>query len=289
MAFQQSKKKPQEANICLVQVSDTAGPYSRLPNSATAVSRCYHISSSKNLNTAVTLKIFYQTAEDDIDQLHFLTCTDISPPYNYKILNEGHFTSTYGEITVETLSFYIICKLNTHYSCLTRFVSYMQSRFPLYMETKLIVSLYRSYQPTPQNRWNIYLVVVKGNIISYLGVKQYIQDNYNESVTLVAEQIAFFDHISDGVTAHHYLRTESPHNISVYEADHHVLYYADIRHYVDGRPPLLKYSIGYSRNCSFNLMFILDGLHKDIHITLRECDLQGISLHLYFILSLAIP
>ena len=283
MVFQQSKEKPQEANICFVQVSDTAGPHSRLPNNATAVSRCYHISSSKKLNTAVTLKIFYQTAEDDIDQLHFLTCTDISPPYNYKILNGGHFTLTYGEITVETFCFYTICRLNTHYS-LTRFVLYMQTRLSLYMENVLIVSLYRSYQPTPQKRWNIYLVVTKDNIVSHRGAKRYIQDNYKESVTLVTEQVAFFDHTFNGVTAHHYLRTESPQNISVCEPDHHVLYYADIRHYVDGRPPLLKYSIGYSRNCSFKLRFILDGLHKDIHITLRECDLQGISLF-YFVSS----
>ena len=284
MVFHQCKEKPQEAKICFVQVSDTAGPHSRLPNNATAVSRCYHISSSKNLNSAVTLKIFYQTAEDDIDQLRFLTCTDISPPYNYKILNGGHFTSTYGEITVETLSFYIICKLNTHYSGLTRFLLYMQTRFSLYMEKNLIVSLYRSYQPTPEKRWNVYLVVTKDNIVSHRGAKRYIQDNYHKSVTLVAEQVAFFHHILECVIARHYLETESPQNISVYEPDHQVLHYADIRHYVDGRPPLLKYSIGYSCNCSFNLRFILYGLERVNHITLRECDLQGISLF-YFVSS----
>ena len=112
MIFEDNKDlSSQEATNCLVQVSSTEGSYSRLPSNTKAFSHFYLISSYKNLNTAVTLKIFSQTAEEDIHQLRFLTSTDNLPPYNYRILYGGQFTSTNGEITVERLSFYTICML----------------------------------------------------------------------------------------------------------------------------------------------------------------------------------
>ena len=129
----------QEATKCLVQESSNEGARSRLPSNTKGFSRFYHISSSKNLNTAVTLKIFYQEAEDDIHKLRFLTSTDNSPPYDYEILYGGSFTSTYGEVTVKRFSFYTICKLYAYHG-----VKGVLS----YMETSFEESLYRSLQPT---------------------------------------------------------------------------------------------------------------------------------------------
>ena len=274
MTFQQSKEfHSQEASMCFVQISDTAGSDSILPNNAEAVSRYYHISSSKNLNTAVTLKIFYRTAECNTDELYFLTSTDMSPPYNYQILRGGHFTSTYGEITVKTFSFYIICRLYSYYG--------IRGVLAYIMETKYKASLYCSNQPTPQSRWNIYLVVVNDYYEFSNSAKTYIQDNYNENVTLVTEQVVFLSDNVGCVTVKHKFRN-SPKNLSVYEPDHHILNHADIKEYVNGRPPLLKYSIGCSHSCSFNLRFTLDGVQVPKYLTLRESDLQGILLHCVF-------
>ena len=271
MTFEQNKEfDSQEASICFVQVSDTMGQYSKLPENAMAVSRYYHISSSKSLNTAVTLKIFYRTAEKNTGQLHFVTSTDISPPYRYQVLHGGYFTSTYGEITVETFSFYTICRLFVHYGMMG---------ISSYIETRFKASLYRSNQPTPRNRWNIYLVVVKNCDIFSRMVKRYIQEYYSESVTLVREQIIFLSDNTDHVTVHHNLDTNSPRNISVNEPDHCILNHSDISDYVDGLPPLLKYNIGCKFNCSFKLRFTLDGFQKPTHFTLRESDMQGILMH----------
>ena len=273
MTFQQSKEfHPQEASICFVQMSDTVGSDSILPNNTEVVSRCYHISSSKNLNTAVTLKIFYRADENYTDQLHFLTSTDMSPPYNYQILHGGNFTLTYGEITVETFSLYTICRLYLHYGLRGILAN---------MEKKFKASLYRSNQPTPHSRWNIYLVVVKDDDVFSHSVKTYIQDNYNESVTLVTEQVVSLCDNVDCITASHNLEINSTQNISFYEPDQHNLNHTDIKDYVDGCPPLLKYSIGCSSTCSFNIKFMLDGVEEPKCFTLRETDLQGIILYVF--------
>ena len=156
MRFEENKDLiSQEATICLVQVSRTGRAYSGLPSSTKALSRFYHISSSNHLNTAVTLKIFYQAAEDDIHQLRFLTSTDKSPPYNFRILYGGHLTSAYGEITVERFSFCTVSKL-----CVYHGVKGVLS----YMEIHYEARLYRSIQPTLLGSgysWNLYLSVMK--------------------------------------------------------------------------------------------------------------------------------
>ena len=271
MTFHQSKESHSEEARCFLQMSDTAGPCSRLPDTAKSVGRYYHISSSKRINTAITLKIFYRRAEYGADQLYFLTCTDLSPPYNYQILDGGNFTSTYGEITVETFSFYTICRLFLHYGLRGILAN---------MENKFKASLYRSNQPTPQSRWNIYLVVVKDDDVFSHSVKTYIQDNYNESVTLVTEQVVSLCDNVNCVTTSHNMETNSPQNISFYEPDQHTLNHVDIRDYVDGCPPLVKYSIGCSGNCSFNIKFMLDGVEEPKCFTLRESDLPGIFITL---------
>ena len=271
MRFEENKDiSSQEATKCLVQVSSTEGAYSRLPSNTKAFSRFYHISSSKNLNTAVTLKIFHQAAEEDIHQLRFLTSTDNSPPYDYKILYGGHFTSTYGEITVERFSFYTICKLYAYHG-----VKGVLS----YMETSFEASLYRSLQPTPLDsgyRWNLYLSVVKNCDVFSHCVKRYIQEEYEDRVKLVTGQVVFFSDTHDCVTPQHNLKTNSSQNISLEEPDHSVLRFVDIIEYVDGRPPLLVYAIHCKPKCSLELKFFLDGLLEPNQLTLRQSHLPGI-------------
>ena len=109
----------------LVQVSDSEGSYARLPSKTELVSPVFHISSSQKLDISATVKIFHQASDVDIDQLCFLTSTDDQPPYNYQIAQGGHFTSTYGEISVKQSSFFTICNLGFHYG-VKGILSYME-------------------------------------------------------------------------------------------------------------------------------------------------------------------
>ena len=266
-------------SICFVQMSDTAGSGSRLPNNAESVSRYYHISSSNNLNTAVTLKIFYRKAENDTDQLHFLTSTDVSPPYNYKVVHGGYFTSTYGEITVETFSIYTICRLVFHYGLEGILAN---------MENKYKASLYCSNLATRESRWrNIYLVVVKNENIFSHSVLTYIQNKYKKNVTLVREQVvSLCDNINRVTASYEWVEEpELSQKVSVNEPYPHILNCDDIRDYDDGHcPPLLKYSIGCSSDCSFVLKFVLDGVEPN-SITLCDSDLPGILYYVFCFVS----
>ena len=271
MRFEENKDlSSQEATKCLVQVSSTEGAYSRLPSNTTALSRFYHISSSKNLNTAVTLKIFYQAAEDDIHQLRFLTSTDNSPPYNYRILCGGHFTSAYGEITVERFSFYTICKLYAYHG-VKGVLSYMEIHYE--------ARLYRSIQPTLLDSgysWNLYLSVVKKCDIFSHCMKKYIQEEFEDKLKMISSHVVIFDDDCDSITVHHGLKTNSPQNVFLEEVDHdNTLCHEHISDHVEGCPPLLVYNIQGKPNCSLELKFTLDGLQEAKQFTMRQSQFPG--------------
>ena len=270
MRFEENKDiSSQEATKCLVQVSSTEGAYSRLPSNTTALSRFYHISSSKNLNTAVTLKIFHQAAEDDIHQLCFLTSTDNSPPYNYRILYGGHFTSSYGEITVERFSFYSIFKLYAYYG-----VKGVLS----YMETTCKASLYRSSRPTPLDsgyRWKIYLSVVKNCEIFTDCMKKYIKEEYQENIMLVSAFVTNLDDPCSSVTADVNFTTNSPTNVILDEPSSNVLCKTEIIEYVEGHPPLFVYNLYAQQQSSVELKIVLQGFNEDLTFVLRQFDLPG--------------
>ena len=260
----------EEPTKCFVQVSNNEGAYSRLPSSTKPLSRFYHISSSKTLNTAVTLRIFHQAVEEEFHQLRFLTSTDNTPPYNYKILYGGHFNSAYGEITVERFSFYIICKLYAYHG-----VKGILS----YMETTYEARLYRSIQPTPFDsgyRWNLYLSVVKNCYIFTHTMKAYIQEAFEDKLKLVSRHVVIFDDAHDCITVHHNLRTNSIQSVILEEVDHeNTLNHMYVSDYVDGCPPLLLYNIHGRPNCSLDLKFTLDGLHEEKQFTIRQSHFPG--------------
>ena len=261
----------QEATKCFVQVSKNEGAYSKLPSNAKPLSRFYHISSSKSLNnTAVTLRIFYQAAKEDIRQFCFLTSTNNAPPYNYKILYGGHFTSTYGEISVESFSLYTICQLYAYHG-MKGILSYMERSYE--------ARLYCSIQPTTLNsgyRWSIYLSVVKNCYIFTNTMKTYIQEEFEDKLKLVSKHVVIFDDAHDFITVHPNLSTNSPESVFLDEVDHESNLSKElIMHHVDGCPPLLIYRIHGRQSCSLDLKFTLKGLQKEKHFTLHQYDLPG--------------
>ena len=272
MRFEESKDvSSYEATKCTVQVSNTEGAYSRLPNNTKALSRFYHISSSKNLNTAVTLKIFHRAAEDDVHKLRFLASTDKSPPYNYRILDGGQFTSSYGEITVERFSLYAICSYVYHY--VKGILSYMETRYE--------ASLYCSIRPTLRNSrhiWNLYLFIVKDCNIFRQCVKNHIQEEFQDNVRKVSGHVVLFDDKCDCITVCPNLKTESPQkkNVILKHVDHdNTLCHEHINNYVDGCPPLLVYSIHGDLNCLLELKFTLGGLQKAKQLSIDQFQLPG--------------
>jgi len=275
MFFKVDKDLSHVFTNCLVQVSNTEGAYSRLPSKSEVVSRYYHIYSSKKLNTAVTLKIFHRAAEADLNQLCFLTSTDKSPPYDYEVLHGGQFTSTYGEITVKTFSFYTICKL-----CCQLYVCHGVRGVLSYMETRYEASLYCSIQPTLQDseyRLKVYMSVVKNCDIFSQYVKMYIQEEFEDKVKLISRHVVIFNEGHDCITAQHDLNTDSPQSVFLKPTDHNnTLCHVDISDYVDGYPPLLVYDVHGKMNCSFDLKFtLLEGLQEAKQFTLNQWDLPG--------------
>ena len=270
LLFEKDKDLLSQAAIKFsVQVSDSEGSYARLPSQTKVVSPVFHISSSQKLNTHATVKIFHKASDVDIDQLCFVTSTDNLPPYDYQIVQGGHFTSTYGEISVKQSSFFTICQLGFHHgvkgvlSC---------------MEKKFEASLYCSSRPKLGKSgytWNIYLSVVKHCDIFSRSVKKYIKENHQDSVQLVPGQVLLLDNIHKSITAHHQLHTSAPADVILTEPVFKVLKRTDIKRYVSGLPPLLVYNLHFKSLCSLELKIRLEGIEEETIFTVCDIHLPG--------------
>ena len=270
LVFKEDKDLLLQAAIkCSVQVSESVGSYARLPSKTEVVSPVFHISSSQKLNTSATVKIFHQASDVDIDQLRFLISTDNLPPYDYQIVQGGHFTSTYGKISVQHFSFYTICQLGFHYG-----VKGVLS----YMETRYEASLYCSSRPKlvkSGHTWNIYLSVIKNCDVFSHSVKNYIKEKHQEDVTLVTGQVLRFDTFNKHVTAHHHFDPTSAADVTLIEPSCKSLKRNDIKQYIGGRPPLLEYSLHSKSLCSLELKITLEGFEEEATFTLRDIHLPG--------------
>ena len=259
----------QAAIKCLVQVSDSEGSYARLPSKTEVVSPVFHINSSQKLKSSATVKIFHQASDVDIDQLRFLASTDDQPPYDYQIVHDGYFTSTYGEISVQHFSFYTICQLCSHYG-----VKGVLS----FMETGYEASLYCSSQPKLVKSgytWNIYLSIVKHCDVFSHSVKNYIKEEHQDDVKLVTGQVLCFNNVNKNVTAHHQFDPSSAADITLIEPSCKSLKRKDIKRYVSGRPPLLEYSLHSKSLCPLELKMTLEGFEEETTFTLTDIHLPG--------------
>ena len=259
----------QAAIKCSVQVSESEGSYARLPSNTEVVSPVFHISSSQKLKSSATLKIFHQAFNVDIDQLRFLISTDAQPPYDYEIVEGGHFTSTYGEISVKHFSFYTICHLGFHFG-VKGILSCMEKAYE--------ASLYCSSRPKLVKSgytWNIYLSVVKNcNIFSHC-VMKYIRENHQDDVKLLTGKVCCFGDIDKSVTAHLHVHPSSPVGIILTELSGKSLSCKKIKKYVSGRPPLLEYSLHFKSLCMLELKITLEGFEEKTTFTLNDTHLPG--------------
>ena len=270
LLFEEDKDLLSQAAIkCSVQVSDSEGSYARLPSNTEVVSPVFNITSSQKLNSSATLKIFHQASDVHIDQLCFLTSTDNLPPYDYRIVQGGHFTSTYGEISVQHFSFHTICHLGSHFG-VKGVLSFMEKRYD--------ASLYCSSRPMFVKSgyvWNIYLSIVKHCDIFRHSVKNYIKEEHQEDVKLVKGQVVRFNSIDNCITAHHQSDPSSSADFKLIEPDCMSLKCSDIKTYVSGRPPLLEYSLHSKSLCSLELKITLEGFEDKTIFTLRDIHLPG--------------
>ena len=253
----------------LVQVSDSEGSCARLPSMTEVVSPVFRFISSQKLNSSATLKILHEASDVDVDQLRFLTSTDDQPPYDYQIIQGGHFTSTHGEISVQHFSFFTICNLCSHYG-VKGVLTFKEKRF--------VASLYCSSQPKlvmSGCMWNIYLSVVKNCSVFRHSVKSFIREEYQDDVKLVTGQVLCLNDTSKSVTAHHHFDPQSAADVTLIEPSCMSLKRKDIKRYIRGRPPLLEYSLHSKSLCPLELKMTLEGFEEETTFTLRHIHLPG--------------
>ena len=261
----------QDATKCSIQKFNSEGSYSRLPSNSEVASQVYFINSSKLLKTTATIRIYHQAKEFDIEKLCFLTCIDEQPPYDFKFLEGGHFTSTYGEIIVKRFSFFAIC----------RFVNQHGLRGILYyMEKSYEASLYHSKQPSSQGskfQWNLYLSVTKNCHIFRSSLKDYIKEEYEDDVKLVDKCIVEFNRAVDSITVSSSLGT-SPHSQDeVYLRKPVTTSFkkSKVKNYTDGCPPAFVYRLRAIPNSKFKIEFMIEGFEESCKFNLLQDDLQG--------------
>ena len=254
-----------------IQKFNSEGSYSRLPSNSEVASQVYFINSSKQIKRTATIRIYHQAREVDIDKLSFLTSTDEQPPYDFNILKGGHFTSAYGEITVERFSFFTLCHLVKQHGF--RGVLY-------YMEKSYEASLYHSKQPLSQGskfKWNLYLSVTKNCQVFRSCLKAYIKKEYDDDVKLVDKCIVKLNRAVDSITVSTSLGTSPPSQDEVYlrEAATTSLKKSKVEDYTDGCPPAFNYRLFAIPDSKFKIEFDMEGFEETCKFNLHMDDLQG--------------
>ena len=267
----------QDATKFSIQKFSSEGSYSRLPRNSELASQVYFINTSKPLKRTATIRVYHQAREVDIDQLRFLTSTDEQPPYDFNIVKGGHFTSAYGEITVDRFSFYAIYHLVKQHGF--RGVLY-------YTEKSYEASLYHSKQPSSQGsqyKWNLYLSVTKNCHVFRSCLKHYIKEEFNDDVELVSKCIVKLNHAVDSITASMSMGTSSPpqDQVCLYEPDSTSFQKNDIRNYIDGCPPAFVYRLFAMPSSKFNIELVMEGFERICKFNLHQYHLQGERIYLF--------
>ena len=261
----------QDATKFSIQKFSSEGSYSRLPSNSEVASQVYFINTSKPLKRTATIRIYHQARQVDIDQLCFLTSTDDQPPYDFNILKGGHFTSAYGEITVERFSFFTICRL----------VKQLGFRGILYyMEKSYEASLYHSLQPSSRGskfQWNLYLSVTKNCHVFRSCLKNYIKEEFKNDVKLVSKCIVRLNHAVDSITVSMSMGTSPPSqdHVCIYEPDSTSFQKTDIRNYIDGCPPTFVYHLLAMPSSKFSIEFVMEGFERNCKFNIHHYHLQG--------------
>ena len=247
---------PSEARESPVHVSAGQSGAFRYPDTVESISKVYHIDCPKQLHASVTIRIQHNVAEEDIQHLSFITCSEDQPPYDYSILHGGHFTSTYGEIAVTKFSLYSIGRLLTKFR--------VKGVLSL-LEKSYEASLYRSIQPTlhaSEYSWNIYVSAVKNCSIFKKSVENYIRDKYGDEVKLEASGVVRFTETEPNVTVLTSCEAEKQDDASLESSGCCSLRKLDISTYVDSCPPHIKFTLQAKPGSSLKMKFTLNGLQE---------------------------
>ena len=268
----------QDATMLSIQKFSSEGSYARLPSNSEVASKVYFINSSKPLKSTATIRIYHQAKGFDIEKLRFLTCIDEQPPYDFKLLVGGHFTSAYGEITVERFSFFTICRFITQHGL--RGILY-------YMEKSYEASLYHSKQPSSQDskfQWNLYLSVTKNCQVFRSCLKDYIKEEYEDDIKLVDKCIVELNHAVDLITVSTSLGTSPPSQDEVYihKPVTTSLKKSNAKNYTDGCPPVFVYRLLAMPNRKFKIEFLMEGFEESCKFNIHQDDLQGENYSFYF-------
>ena len=247
---------PLEASECPVHISAGESGAFRYPSTVEAASSVYHIDSQKQLHASVTIQIQHSVDEEQIQNMCFVTCSEVQPPYDYRILRGGLFTSTYGEIVVTKFSFYSIGRILTKFG--------VRGVLSL-MEKSYEASLYRSVQPTLLTSgysWNVYVSAVKNCSIFKKSVEKFIKSEYDDKVKLEARRVVRFNTTQSNVNILTSCRANIKGAVSLETTGCCSLRKTDISCYVDACPPHIKFILEAKPGCSMKITFTLDGCQE---------------------------
>ena len=203
-----------------------------LPGSSELVSGVYKIDSSFVPQKPVSITMQHCAADNSIDNLSFASSADTVPPFVYKCIDGGKFTSTHGEIEIDQFCYYTI--LYKHGK--EGFLSLYQKKYQ--------VSLHCSKNPMIEKpsrlSWSLFFTMVKNCTIFQRSVDRYFLESDNAVERLTDVVVKFDKDAQDIVLALEGDRVEMQHGWSVISLVTCSMKKYEVDNYADGRPPQFR-------------------------------------------------
>ena len=219
------------------------------------ISEVYSIESLKKLNSSVTIKIRHDAPSTDLKDLCFIFSSDDQPPFNFEILEGGHFTDGFGEIKITHFSKYAIGVLNKYgfKGLLALFEKSYVALLHCSLENKHIASGYS---------WHLYVSVVKNCSIFKQSLKEDISSEF-EDVELIAQCKVVFENQKSEILIDPECKPTSGWCLD--HLSHPSIEKDNIDQYFDISPPLVRYKLSMKQQLSgssLKIQFILKNLKK---------------------------
>ena len=270
---------PSEARECSINVSAGERGAFRYPNKeyVKPASKMFYIQCPKHLKN-VTIRIKHNVAKEDIDHLRFITCSEDQPPYNFNILENGDFTSTYGEITVKKPS-------HSFCSIVQLLITHRVKGILSIMEKSIGASLYCSLQPKLESSgyysWNIYVSAVKNCLIFRKYMQEYIVQEYNDDVKFVATKLLELTQKEASVTVSTQCEADMRKNCHIEAAGSSSIRKVDIIRFVEGCPPHIKFVLQVNHKLcgsALKVTFTLHGFKEptkfNLHLSIPQSKIK---------------
>ena len=273
---------PSEAGECSINVSAGERGAFRYPNKGYVkpASKFFYIKCPKHLKTPVTIRIKHDVAKEDIEHLRFITCSDDQPPYDFNILENGDFTSTYGEISIKKPS-------HSFYSIVQLLITHRVKGILSIMEKSIGASLYCSLQSKLESSgyysWNIYVSAVKNCLIFRKYKQKSIEDEYKDDLQLIAKEVVEFTQKEASVTVSTQCEPDMRENGRIEAAGSSSIRKIDIIRFVDGCPPHIKFVLLVNHKLcgsALKVTFTLHGFQEPInfkwHLSIPQSKIKEV-------------